>query len=105
MMCEANKVKCGGRGGVDINNVICSRFLFSPLEQVRLSVMDFMTSSYFLREQSCYHLIDEDTETPRSKNIGFSGTTDDISMSAKAQTSPKPLLMIQPPYKLSFPQP
>lgn len=46
--------------------------------------MDFMTSSYFLREKSCYHFIDEDSETPRSKNIGFAGMTDDISMSTKA---------------------
>lgn len=67
--------------------------------------MDFMASSYFLREKSCYHFIDEDTETPRSKNIGFSGTTDDISVSAKAQNSAKPLLIILSRYKLSIPQP
>lgn len=73
MTCEPNQVTCGARGGLDINDVICSWVLFSHLEQVRLGVMDFMTSSYFLREKTVIILLMKTLRHREAKTLVFPG--------------------------------
>lgn len=60
-----------GREGFNIDNVIRSWDLSIPLAQGRICVMDFMTSSYFLRKKKLYLFFDGDTQDTEKQNHWF----------------------------------